>query len=110
MTHFIYFLFVIFNLLIYQRLFYHFITSFFQKLKFEICPSSYEENLDQRKHTFSDFVEKTALGKLNDVYEKLKNDTRKPDLIIAVDTMVTYNGRMYGKPKSKEDAFNTIKE
>lgn len=78
-------------------------------MKFEIFPSDYEENLDPREHTFSDFVEKTALGKLKDVCGKLKNDQRKPDLIIAVDTMVAYDGRMFGKPKSKEDAFNTIK-
>lgn len=65
--------------------------------------------MDPREHTFSDFVQKTALGKLKDVYEKLKNDQRKPDLIIAVDTMVAYDGKMFGKPKSKEDAFNIIK-
>ncbi|KAG5883374.1 hypothetical protein JTB14_009072 [Gonioctena quinquepunctata] len=57
------------------------------KLKYEIIPSNYEENLDPAEHTFSDFVEKTAVG---------------------VDTMVTYNGRMYGKPKTKEDAIKTI--
>ncbi|XP_018561059.1 uncharacterized protein LOC108903386 [Anoplophora glabripennis] len=78
------------------------------KLKFEICTSNFEENLDPREHTFSDFVEKTAIGKLNDVYQQLKNDQRKPDIIIGVDTMVTYNGKMYGKPKSKEEAIKTI--
>lgn len=83
---------------------------YLQKVKFEICPSNYEENLNPKEHTFSNFVEKTALGKLNDVYDKLKNDKRKPDLIIAVDTMVAYNGRMYGKPKSKEEAISTITE
>lgn len=61
-------------------------------------------------YTFSDFVEQTALGKLNDVYERVKNDPKKPDIIIGVDTMVTFNGRMYGKPKTKQDAIRTIKE
>ncbi|CAH0556690.1 unnamed protein product [Brassicogethes aeneus] len=78
------------------------------KLKFEVVPSNYEENLDPKEHTFSDFVEKTAMGKLNDVYERFKNDSRKPDIIIGVDTMVTFNGRMYGKPKDKNDAIRTI--
>ncbi|KAJ8952260.1 hypothetical protein NQ318_007421 [Aromia moschata] len=78
------------------------------KLKFEIFPSSFEENLDPKELPFSDFVEKTAIGKLNDVFEQLKNDQRKPDIIIGVDTMVAYNGRMYGKPKTKEDAIKTI--
>nr|CAI5842744.1 unnamed protein product [Callosobruchus analis] len=79
-------------------------------LKFEMVPSNYEENLDPQKHTFSDFVEKTAIGKLNDVYHRLMNDELKPDIIIGVDTMVAYNGRMYGKPKDKEDAIRIIRE
>ncbi|CAG9863324.1 unnamed protein product [Phyllotreta striolata] len=78
------------------------------KVKFEIVESDFDENLDPKEHTFSDFVEKTALGKLKNVWEKLKNDQRKPDLIIAVDTMVAFNGRMYGKPRSREDALKTI--
>ncbi|XP_044267571.1 dTTP/UTP pyrophosphatase [Tribolium madens] len=80
------------------------------KLKFEIVPSNFEENLDPKEHTFSDFVEKTALGKVNDVWERLKSDERKPDIIIGADTMVTFNGRMYGKPKTKEQAIKTITE
>ncbi|KAL1494833.1 hypothetical protein ABEB36_010360 [Hypothenemus hampei] len=80
------------------------------KLKFEIFPSDYEENLDPRDHTFSDFVEKTASGKLNDVYEKLKNSNPQPDMIIACDTMVNHNGKMYGKPKTKQEAIQCIKD
>ncbi|XP_060517085.1 dTTP/UTP pyrophosphatase isoform X1 [Cylas formicarius] len=79
-------------------------------LNFEVVPSNYEEDLDPREHTFSDFVENTALGKLNDVYEKLKNDSRQPDIIIASDTMVVYNGKMFGKPKTREEAIKTISE
>ncbi|CAH1368952.1 hypothetical protein MTP99_010447 [Tenebrio molitor] len=77
-------------------------------LKFEIVPSNFEENLDPREHTFSDFVEKTALGKVNDVWERLKNDPVTPDVIIGVDTMVAFNGRMYGKPRTKDEAIKTI--
>ncbi|XP_030761096.1 uncharacterized protein LOC115886165 [Sitophilus oryzae] len=80
------------------------------KLKFEIVASSYEENLDPTQHTFSDFVEKTALGKLNDVLEKLKDDQRKPDIIIGSDTMVAHNGRMYGKPKTRDEAIQCISD
>ncbi|XP_066253813.1 dTTP/UTP pyrophosphatase [Euwallacea similis] len=79
-------------------------------LKFEIVTSDYEENLNPAEYTFSEFVEKTALGKLNAVYEKLKNDSRKSDFIIAVDTMVAHNGRMFGKPKTKEEAVKCISE
>lgn len=66
--------------------------------------------MNPKNFTFSDFVETTAIGKLKDVYQKLQHESPKPDIIIGVDTMVTYNGRMYGKPKSKEDAFKTVKE
>ncbi|CAG9768459.1 unnamed protein product [Ceutorhynchus assimilis] len=79
-------------------------------LKFETVPPDFEENLDPKEHTFSDFVEKTAIGKLMDVYCKLQNDQRKPDIIIGSDTMVTYNGKMYGKPTTKEEAFQCIKD
>ncbi|RZB39780.1 N-acetylserotonin O-methyltransferase-like protein [Asbolus verrucosus] len=78
------------------------------KIKFEVIPSNFEENLDPKEHTFSDFVEKTALGKVNDVWERLKTDPVKPDIIIGVDTMVAFNGQMYGKPKTKEQAVRTI--
>ncbi|KAJ8929477.1 hypothetical protein NQ314_017830 [Rhamnusium bicolor] len=80
-------------------------------LKFEVIPSNYEENLDPREYSFSDFVEKTATLKLIDVYKKLQNHVRgPPDMIIAFDTMVIYNGRMYGKPKTKEEAIQFITE
>ncbi|KAF2901994.1 hypothetical protein ILUMI_04194 [Ignelater luminosus] len=77
-------------------------------LKFEICASDFEENLNPEDYTFSEFVQETALGKVEDVYEKLKNDKVKPDIIIGVDTMVTCDGRMYGKPKTRKDAINTL--
>ncbi|KAK9879519.1 hypothetical protein WA026_006587 [Henosepilachna vigintioctopunctata] len=79
-------------------------------LKFEIIPSDFEENLNPSEHTFSDFVENTARGKTSNVYEKLKNETPKPGMIIGVDTMVTFDGKMYGKPKNNEDAIRIIKD
>lgn len=82
----------------------------FQKVKFEIHPSNYEENLDPIQYTFSDFVEKTAVGKVKDVYDRLKPELDDQHVIIGADTMVTYNGKMYGKPKSKEDAIRIITE
>ncbi|KAF5288613.1 hypothetical protein FQR65_LT11984 [Abscondita terminalis] len=78
------------------------------KLKFEIFSSNFEENLRPEDYTFSEFVQETAFGKVQDVYEQLKNDEIAPDIIIGVDTMVTLDGKMYGKPKNREDAINTI--
>ncbi|KAF5288612.1 hypothetical protein FQR65_LT11983 [Abscondita terminalis] len=78
------------------------------KLKFEVCSSNFEENLHPEDYTFSEFVQETALGKVLDVWEQLKNDVIAPDIIIGVDTMVTFDGKMYGKPKSRQDAIDTI--
>lgn len=72
-------------------------------------PSSFEENLDPDKYTFEEFVQKTALGKVNDVYERLKYDAVPPDIIIGADTMVAHNNSIYGKPKNTQDAFEIIK-
>lgn len=85
-------------------------SNIFQNLKFKIIPSTFEENLDWKKHTFSDFVEQTALGKAQEVWQRL-NDAQEPaDIVIGVDTMVAHNGRLYGKPQNKKDAFRIISE
>lgn len=54
-------------------------------------------------------MQKTALGKVNDVYERSRNDAVPPDVIIGADTVVAHEGRIYGKPKTRKDAFETIK-
>ncbi|KAF5289000.1 hypothetical protein FQA39_LY03879 [Lamprigera yunnana] len=77
-------------------------------LKFEIHSSNFEENLRPEDYSYSEFVQETALGKVQDVYQQLKNDIVKPDIIIGVDTMVTLDGKMYGKPKTRDEAINTI--
>lgn len=40
----------------------------------------------------------------------MKNDEKRPDLIIGADTMVTYCGKLYGKPKDNADAKRILKE
>lgn len=79
-----------------------------QNLKFEVFASNFKD-LDPTKHAFDDFVQKTALGKVNDVYERLKDDTVTPDIIIGADTMVAHEGKIFGKPRTKEEAFQIIK-
>lgn len=81
----------------------------FQHLNFEVYPSKFEENLDAKKYSIEEYVQNTALGKVNDVFEQLKNDKMPPDIIIGADTMVALNNKMYGKPKTRNDAYETIK-
>lgn len=81
-----------------------------------MCASTFEENLKLKDYSgFSAFVEETALHKVLEVTERLnkaaeKDNQRKPDIVIGADTMVTMDGEMYGKPKSAQDAFDTLKK
>lgn len=78
----------------------------------ELCPSLFEENLDINAFTtFGAFVEETALHKVLEVAERLKEKDGHqlpPDIIIGADTMVTLDGQMYGKPKNSAAAFKTL--
>lgn len=55
-------------------------------------------------------MEETALRKVLEVSDRLSKDTLPPDLIIGGDTIVTLNGKMYGKPKTPERAFEMLSE
>ncbi|XP_045470093.1 dTTP/UTP pyrophosphatase [Harmonia axyridis] len=79
-------------------------------LDFEVYPSNFAENLNPDDYTFKYFVETTAQRKTENVYEELKNDEKKPDLIIGADTMVTYCGKLFGKPKDNSEAKRMIKD
>lgn len=80
----------------------------------ETCASNFKENLDPKDfNDFSEFVEETALQKVLEVSHRLNATVEtegksKIDIIIGADTMVTLDGKMYGKPKTKEDAIKTL--
>ncbi|KAG4073561.1 hypothetical protein HA402_000785 [Bradysia odoriphaga] len=76
-----------------------------------LCPSLFEENLDPKSFSgFSEFVEATALGKVTEVFDRLQSNNTAVDIVIGADTVVTLNGRIYGKPKTKQEAFDTLTE
>ncbi|KAJ9595956.1 hypothetical protein L9F63_012849, partial [Diploptera punctata] len=78
-------------------------------LKFEVCPSLYEEDLDPANYkNHGDFVVDTATNKVKEVAERLASDA--PDLIIGADTMVSMDGKVYGKPKTEEKAITMLRE
>lgn len=82
-----------------------------QGLNVKLVPSKFEENLSLSDFAnFGEFVEATAFGKVVEVEERLCKEGTPPFLIIGADTMVTLDGVMFGKPKSQEDAFNTLKK
>lgn len=79
-------------------------------LNAELCPSTFEENLNPADFKdFTDFVEATALGKADEVFNRLNNagDDKKL-IVIAADTMVTMGEEIYGKPKDAADAVRML--
>lgn len=81
----------------------------FQQLKFEVCASNFQEDLCKENYTFSEYVEETAARKVEDVVNKLRNDPRgEPDIVIGLDTMISFDGAMFGKPRDANDAFKVL--
>lgn len=85
-------------------------------LNIELCASTFEENLDPNDFAnFADFVEETALQKVLEVEQRLNKAAGERaestvDIVIGADTMVTIDDEMYGKPKNKQDAFETLQK
>lgn len=72
---------------------------------FEIVVSGVDESL-QEGLTPKKQTERLAYVKAKDVFEKTSGDR----IIIGSDTIVTKNGKIYGKPKNRENAIQMIKE
>ena len=71
-----------------------------------ICiPSGKEE--DMSGHDPKVMVEMLSAMKAGDIAEKLTEDT--PSVIIGCDTVVAFENKILGKPKSTEEAVNMIK-
>lgn len=80
-------------------------------MKVRLCPSLFEENLDPKSFSsFSEFVEETALQKVLEVENRLKNGGEQVDVVIAADTMVTLDHEMFGKPTSEAEAFHMLSQ
>ncbi|KNC24050.1 hypothetical protein FF38_11324 [Lucilia cuprina] len=79
-------------------------------LNAELIPSTFEENLNPADFKdFSQFIEATALGKAEEVYNRLKNgDNPEELLVIAADTMVTMGSEIYGKPANPQEAVKML--
>lgn len=86
-----------------------------QGIEAELVPSEFPEDLDFAEFpNFSDFVEETALQKIEEVYarmlqaQKAGDNIQMPDVMIAADTMVTLEGEMYGKPQDEQHAIEML--
>lgn len=73
-------------------------------LDFEIMPSRYEEELDNRHFSYEK-IEKLAYDKALEVANRLT----EPAIIVGADTVVVLDKRILTKPIDRNDAFNTLK-
>ena len=73
--------------------------------EFEIKVSGVEEKLEEGL-TVPEQVTRLAYIKAKDIYEKTEGNR----IIIGSDTVVTKNGKIYGKPKSREHAKKMLNE
>ena len=73
------------------------------KLDFEIIPSSYVEPHDMTDFSYT-YVKNLAYNKALDVAKKLKEKA----VVIGADTIVVLDNKILGKPKNKQDAYDTL--
>ncbi|XP_031839535.1 dTTP/UTP pyrophosphatase [Nomia melanderi] len=75
----------------------------------EVVPSTYDENLDISAYkNYGKYVQDLAKYKVQEVFNRLKEDIVPPSLIIGADTMVAMGDVIYGKPKNKTHAFEML--
>ena len=73
--------------------------------KFEIMVSNQEETLND-KLSVEEQVTEIAYTKAKNVFDRTEGDR----IVIGSDTIVTKNGKIYGKPKNRDHAKEMIKE
>lgn len=73
-------------------------------LKYEIITSN-EEEYSNKKDPI-EYVKELSYNKAINV----KKIVKEKAIIVAADTIVTMNNKIYEKPKTKEEAFNNMKE
>lgn len=75
------------------------------KIDFEVMPSSYEEKIDNSL-SIEDISKELAYGKALDVF----NNTQGDRAIIGADTIVAKDGKIFGKPKDRNEAIKMLKQ
>lgn len=70
-------------------------------LSFTVIPSNSLEVIDESL-SINKAIEEVAYAKALDVYA---NNNVKDDLVLAADTVVVVDGKVFGKPKDKEEAI-----
>lgn len=82
-------------------------------IPFQAIPSNVEEVVDL-KLSPDELVTQMSRQKAVEVYDRVLSDDPSrnaiPTLVLAADTVVVLNSKVYGKPSSPEDAVRTLKK
>lgn len=70
---------------------------------FRVVPSEMDEDITVLKGSPGEKAERLALGKALDVAERTDSG-----LVLGADTIVVLDGRIYGKPLDREDAYEML--
>ena len=69
----------------------------------EVMPSNYDEKINGLIYSDT-LVENCAYQKALEIKKQIGDD----ELIVAADTVVVFDGKILGKPKDEQDAFNML--
>lgn len=73
---------------------------------FTVVPSSFEES--DNNNFPEKTVKKNALGKAQEVFNKIKEKSQK--IVLGADTVVCFENKILGKPKNKQEAKEMLKK
>lgn len=73
-------------------------------LEYDVVTSDVDEESNEQMP--DKYVEELSLNKAKSV----RNQIKEKAIIVAADTIIYFNGKKYEKPKSKEEAFNNLRE
>ena len=76
--------------------------------QYEVIPAVGEEVTSSSKP--SDVVEELSFQKASEIFHKIFTNEAGRYVVIGADTVVSYKGRILGKPKDREDAANMIRD
>ena len=75
--------------------------------EFDIIPATGEEHTTRELP--SEIVEELSFQKASEIFYKILTETRQGFIVIGSDTVVSYNHRVLGKPKNREDAADMVR-
>ena len=75
--------------------------------EFEVIPAISEEEMTKEEP--EDIVCELSFQKASEIFYKTLTDSRDRLVVIGADTIVSYNHKVLGKPKDRNEAFDMIK-